>query len=685
MADDVVSCLPVFMQFRKWTLTPVKDALYVCDIGLELEVLPSRFPVAAGSLRRWTNSQLPAVVRQVVARSIELDQVRLRAPRFLPALEASFGGKLEREGGRGRARGGMGGGPLGYLGLSELPLPFGGDSGVGRSGCKRAQLGQLPAQRVSTWTGEVVATAQAGNTAGGFGDAGRVGEVNHAAAERWFSEEDDNDLTHPGASEVHMRRFDNDSTLHRRALGAVRIEAPPELVYRVLTNFDGMPNFVPNLAFTERVALPFSLRNRPGRLRLRQVFLKCQLYHCLEAGVTLDVVQKHVKGEVQFRMLNGGAPGDTLQGKWLVVPCPDIDDITLTEEKAQEFARQRNAVSNERNGIEAGMAGVNVGTWTESGSGSGSCSWSGSGSGTQATILKFAIEGRAFRRQSSRGFWLSSGSTAAAAVRDSPLPERAVFEEILVMLHSARDHMEGVFQKERRCGRLAEWAAADEEAEYFKLRLKPQKWTPAATSPPSSASAVSSMHDGNSTRRGGVIDPMQSLRLQILKLGFGTDGLMPRRAELRSLEAYEVERAVVDAGGFEAVAERLGWTNNRRKPRGYWRDLVNVECEVLTFISENELEPGVMPSRPQFEELGRFDIARSLAKHGGSVVIAGKIGLVAPRYRPRKSVGSAGSAEAGNTFSGSVAGKGRRVEARGDGGASREERAFESEIADTMQ
>ena len=53
-------------------------------------------------------------------------------------------------------------------------------------------------------------------------------------------------------------------------------------------------------------------------------------------------------------------------------------------------------------------------------------------------------------------------------------------------------------------------------------------------------------------------------------------------------------------------------------------------------LAERGLEPGVMPSRPQLEELGRFDIARALEKHGGAAGIARKIGLEEPRYRARK-------------------------------------------------
>lgn len=579
------------------------DAKYLCDVGLELEVRPLRFAVDTSSLRRWTSAQLPAVVQQVVARSMELDQVRLRAPRFLPALEATFGARFEFDGWSGEKRSTVGG-PRGYLGLSELPLPLRDDGRDDERGAGGRFTSGRPDSTTTSQVPKVATMANdrtvrnstdqgAGKTNGEEGEAA-VGKVGSAqVAERWFIEDDSN-LTLPGASEVHMRRFDTETTLHRRALGAVRIQAPPDVVYRILTHFEGMPKFVPNLAFTEQIEVPFSLRNRPGRMRLRQVFLKCQLYHFLEAGVTLDMVKKDDKGEVQFRILDTGAPGEILQGKWLVVPCPDDDEVDTSKAgfgtnkptRMEVGADMKNSVEDFGND-EYSAESV-----------SGSIAETRIRSRRQATILKFAIEGRALRRQSSRGFWLNSDPMAASAARDSPLPERAVFEEILLMLHSAREHMESTFDLEQR---------------------------------------ATSIYTSESTLRPeGMIDPLSSLRSQLLKLGFGADGLMPRRAELRSLGAYDIEQAVVAAGGFEKVAEQLGWTSNRKKPRGYWSDLVNVEREVLSFIEENRLEPGVMPSRPQLEELGRKDIARSLAKHGGAGVIAGKIGLMPRRYRPRR-------------------------------------------------
>ena len=555
----------------------------MCDVTLELNILPSRFPIITSSMRHWAEAQFPKIMTNVIMRAIELDQMRLRAPRFLPALETSFGKSMDQDARR-RERNLILGGSPGYLGLSELPLP---SNAVMRDSCTKfdasnASAEGSSAQMLQDPKEETAATGVSGNvyekqSPGPSSQGGSENDI--PAGQRWFVDNDVG-LNSPGASEVHMRRFDTETTFHRRAIGAVRVEAPPELVYRILTDFDAMPEFIPSLAFVERVNPPFALRNRPDRVRLRQVFLKCHLYHCLESEVTMDVVTKEDKGEVQFRTLDSRSAGSILQGKWLVVPgqqgihSPSTSDISETKR-------------------------FNVGRQYK------------------ATVLKFAIEARALRRRTSRSFWQSSVSSSEA---ENPLPERAVFEEILAMLQSTRQHMELVFEAERMSN-ASNFSIHDSEAAFYKQRLLPQTWM------------TSQM---NTLDSGSVVDPLHSIRLRLIDLGFGTNGHMPRRSELRAIEAYDVEQAIDNAGGFEAVAVRLGWVNNRRKPRGYWSDLANVEREVLLCIRDNMFEPGVMPSRPQFEELGRFDIARALARHGGTNALAEKIGLRAPRYRSRR-------------------------------------------------
>ena len=514
-------------------------------------------------------------------RAIELDQMRLRAPRFLPALETSFGKSMDQDARR-RERNLILGGSPGYLGLSELPLP---SNAVMRDSCAKFDASNASAEGSSAQIlqapkEETEATGVSGNvyekqSPGPSSQNGCENEI--PTGQRWFVDNDAG-LSSPGASEVHLRRFDTETTFHRRAIGAVRVEAPPELVYRILTDFDAMPEFIPNLAFVERVNPPFALRNRPDRVRLRQVFLKCHLYHCLASEVTMDIVTKEDKGEVQFRTLDSRSAGSILQGKWLVIAGqqdiynPSTSDISET--KRFDVGRQQ-----------------------------------------KVTVLKFAIEARALRRRTSRSFWQSSASSFEA---ENPLPERAVFEEILAMLQSTRRHMELAFEAECMSN-SGNFSIHDSEAAYYKQQLLlPKSWMNSRM---------------NTLDSDSVVDPLHSIRLRLIELGFGTDGHMPRRSELRAIEAYDVEQAIDSAGGFEAVAVRLGWVNNRRKPRGYWSNLANVEREVLSCIRDNMFEPGVMPSRPQFEELGRFDIARALARHGGTNALAEKIGLRAPRYR----------------------------------------------------
>ena len=51
-----------------------------------------------------------------------------------------------------------------------------------------------------------------------------------------------------GLAQVHLRRLDGLDYLHRRAVGAITVHAPPHLVWSVLTDYNRLADFVPNLA-----------------------------------------------------------------------------------------------------------------------------------------------------------------------------------------------------------------------------------------------------------------------------------------------------------------------------------------------------------------------------------------------------------------------------------------------------
>jgi len=110
---------------------------------------------------------------------------------------------------------------------------------------------------------------------------------------RWFDEIVDADAAEdlstsaPGSIEVHNRRYDTPAVYHRRTLSAVRIEAQPSLVWKVLTAYESLAKFAPNLVHCEvlpnatlGVAVPGGgVAGGTGKnlKRLRFVFLK----HCL--------------------------------------------------------------------------------------------------------------------------------------------------------------------------------------------------------------------------------------------------------------------------------------------------------------------------------------------------------------------------------------------------------------------
>jgi hypothetical protein len=91
-------------------------------------------------------------------------------------------------------------------------------------------------------------------------------------------------------AEVHLRRLDRLDLLHRRAVAAVTVDAPASEVWAVLTDYDRLAEFVPNLAASERIALP------PGAplnvVRVRQVGYKRMLYMCLHAESVMDLIEK---------------------------------------------------------------------------------------------------------------------------------------------------------------------------------------------------------------------------------------------------------------------------------------------------------------------------------------------------------------------------------------------------------
>jgi hypothetical protein len=214
---------------------------------------------------------------------------------------------------------------------------------------------------------------------------------------------------------------------------------------------------------------------------------------------------------------------------------------------------------------------------------------------------------------------------AAAGGRD-PLGERSVYEGLPALLTAVARRAEALWAAARAPDaasmQLADAAAAAARAITLTL---PMPKLVAATEL--------------------AADP-EALRAQLLALGFGADGVMPSRQQLRqssgsSMRGSSMEAAIVATGGFAAAAALLGWRlgYKPRKPRGYWDRLENVRREVAAFITERGLEPGVMPSKGVFEAAGRTDLARLAERWGGTASLTEELGLVPARSADSAAVG----------------------------------------------
>jgi hypothetical protein len=484
---------------------------------------------------------LPLVVASITKQAIKQDQQRLRAPKFLPQLETPFGSS---SGDTQRKQQALV--PSGYLGLSEVSVPIPSvDSSQDDDEVSTASTVRMRTRNESSSVSNKSGAPKSWRAIGGGTSPG----------EKWFSS-DITPFEMPGSLEVHMRRYDTDSLLHRRALGAVRIEAPPALVWELLTTYENMPMFIPHLMHTEFIQrysadiLRKSETESTKRVRMRQVFLKCELFHAIEEATALDLVQKDEKGELQFRVLQNPKFG-ALQGKWLVVP------------------------TNEPN----------------------------------ATVLKFAIE----------GVVRAPGSDVTTKKVD-PLQERIAYEGISEMLKLARDFMGGIASKT-----VKSYGSVDIKIADLAMKGKTMSIDEMSTV----MGEISSAGTQTSKSRDAVADELAALKSALVKLGFGTQRIMPSRDELRKDRHWDIIKRVEALGGFVVVANEFGWYSSKTRPRGYWT-LRTLELEIADFIANSDdplvyKNPQVMPSQKALRDGGRADIVNALKRFGGALKVAQSI------------------------------------------------------------
>lgn len=112
------------------------------------------------------------------------------------------------------------------------------------------------------------------------------------------------------ADEIHFRRLDDlleNGGVHRQVVATITVKAPPKDVWAVLTAYENLTEFVPNLANS------VVLFRENGKVRLLQEGCKCLLYMVLHARVVLDLWERP-EMDITFKQVEGDF--DSFQGQW---------------------------------------------------------------------------------------------------------------------------------------------------------------------------------------------------------------------------------------------------------------------------------------------------------------------------------------------------------------------------------
>ncbi|XP_031283311.1 uncharacterized protein LOC116141986 isoform X2 [Pistacia vera] len=112
--------------------------------------------------------------------------------------------------------------------------------------------------------------------------------------------------------EVHLRRFDGlleNGGVHRCVVASITVKAPVREVWTVLTAYESLPEFVPNLAISK------ILSRENNKVRILQEGCKGLLYMVLHARVVLDICEQ-LEQEISFEQVEGDF--DSFQGKWIL-------------------------------------------------------------------------------------------------------------------------------------------------------------------------------------------------------------------------------------------------------------------------------------------------------------------------------------------------------------------------------
>lgn len=98
----------------------------------------------------------------------------------------------------------------------------------------------------------------------------------------------------------------------RQITGTIQIPQPPEVVWQVLTDYEGLADFIPNLAQSRRLEHP------RGGIRVEQIGSQRLMKMNFSVRVVLDL-EESFPDKISFEMVEGDLKA--FSGSWLLTSC----------------------------------------------------------------------------------------------------------------------------------------------------------------------------------------------------------------------------------------------------------------------------------------------------------------------------------------------------------------------------
>ncbi|KAK3233777.1 hypothetical protein CYMTET_55942 [Cymbomonas tetramitiformis] len=563
----------------RWTVHQLPGCTYACTLLYEIEVAPSDLSISAAVAHRVLRDRFSENIQGICK---EAERRAAKSAGAFANLEVVPTGFLVPGPSKGERTG-----PIGYLGLSGVALP-----------------GALPpAPRLQGSPREMKADALP-----------FLKYLPEKATVPAFGEMDG------AVSEVHFRNLDTAEVLHRRVVTVVRIGAPAADVWSFLTNYNELAKHTPALLHSKRLQPPAATPTSDNNV--------CAA-HCLHRPL-LPVAPRFYPSPRLIVAVVGRVEGREARssGKhWLHKGLASFKNrlgistcvCQLLQPGARDIRPQPGACASAEEPqfqfgcMQGGLDGV---------------PWELGGPGDQVRVRQVV------------GMHLPYMTLQAEAVLD--ILEKNQNEIQFRSVQGDFDVLQGKWllqQEQGQCSTLLKYAVEviiarrpEDGLQHLEPLIEQVAFEDLPANMVAIRDTVEEMRreslNGSKRRRSLANCTFEELKAELEK-SYGGPGVMPRRAELRQAGRVDLEKAITAAGGFPAVANKLGWrlAYKERKPRGYWTSLANVRLEIENVIEDLGTDPEMMPTRRELEGAGRYDILRAMDKWGGSAGLASALGL----------------------------------------------------------